>query len=314
MKTILLVGLMAAAAANASAAQDQLNAAKDLYASAAYEEALSTLARLSESGTNAPAVAREVDEYRAFCLYALGRVAEAESMAEAVIRREPLAELNAADVSPRLAAMFTTVRKRVLPGLVRDQYRAVRAMLDAKDYASAEPRLAEIRLMLNSAERLGALDEGLSDLGVLVDGFLTLSRAQVTERSRPVEPATPTATSSSAAPAAAPVPPPAANEPPRERAFYGIEDADVKPPIAVIQFAPAVPQELLSVMRVQRRQMLLILNIDEAGNVMKADVRGSINANYDEILVRAALTWKYRPATRNGVPVRFEKIVAVDVK
>jgi hypothetical protein len=47
---------------------------------------------------------------------------------------------------------------------------------------------------------------------------------------------------------------------------------------------------------------------------MKADVRGSINANYDEILVRAALTWKYRPATRNGVPVRFEKIVAVDVK
>ena len=122
MKAVLVVGLMAVAAASAEARQDQLDAAKDLYASAAYEEALSTLSRLSEGGVAAPAVARQVDEYRAFCLYALGRTAEAESMAESIIRREPLAELNTADASPRVEAMFAGVRKRVLPSLIRDQY------------------------------------------------------------------------------------------------------------------------------------------------------------------------------------------------
>ena len=55
MRVILLVGLMVAAAASANAAQDSLDAAKDLYASAAYEEALSTLSRLSDGGVSAPA-------------------------------------------------------------------------------------------------------------------------------------------------------------------------------------------------------------------------------------------------------------------
>jgi hypothetical protein len=315
MKTILLVGVMAAAAAGAGGAQDQFNAAKDLYASAAYEEALSTLSRLSESGVSAPAVARQVDEYRAFCLYALGRTAEAETMAESIIRREPLAELNAADASPRLEAMFAGVRKRILPEIIRDRYRAVRAMLDSKQYEAAEPRLNDIRLLLNTASRLGVRDEGLTDLGVLVDGFLSLSRAQLDAR---------TAASETRAPAAAPAPPeaagpsetapPAVTAPPPGPAAYSVADADVKPPVAIIQFAPAVPPELLPILRVQRKQMILILTIDESGNVLKADMRGSINATYDAAMLRAASSWKYRPATRNGVPVRYEKIVAVDVK
>jgi hypothetical protein len=65
MRTIVVVGLIAAAAAAATAEQNPLERAKDLYASAAYEEALSTLSHRRRVGTPRPA---PVDEYRAFCL------------------------------------------------------------------------------------------------------------------------------------------------------------------------------------------------------------------------------------------------------
>jgi hypothetical protein len=102
-----------------------------------------------------PGVARQADEYRAFCLYALGRTREAESIAESIIRREPLARLDAADASPRLEALFADVRKRLLPSLIRDRYRAAKSALEQKSLAVAEPQLAEARLMIVEAERLG---------------------------------------------------------------------------------------------------------------------------------------------------------------
>src|SRR6185503_12303717 len=97
----------------------------------------------------------------------------------------------AADASPRLEALFVTVRKRVLPSLIRDSYKTARGLVDKKQYAEAEPRLAEARRMLTEAERLGAWDPGLADLGVLVDGFLSLSRANLAPVTPPTLASTP---------------------------------------------------------------------------------------------------------------------------
>ena len=47
--------------------------------------------------------------------------------------------------------------------------------------------------------------------------------------------------------------------------------------------------------------------IDETGRVIDASVRQSMNSAFDAMLVRAARTWKYRPAMVNGTPVRFLK-------
>jgi hypothetical protein len=172
MRTIVIVGALLIAAGAALSGQDLLSAAKDQYASAAYEDALSTLSRLDSEV--APNVARQADEYRAFCLYALGRTGEAESVAESLIRKEPLVRLEAADASPRLELMFSDVRKRLLPSLIRERYRVARAAVDQKSFSAAEPSLADARRMIAEAERLGVTDEGLADLSVLVDGFLQL--------------------------------------------------------------------------------------------------------------------------------------------
>src|SRR5438045_3483107 len=67
-----LIGLACIGLAGTVAAQDPLSTARDLYASASYEEALVMLTGLRE-GSAAATVVEQVDQYRAFCLFALGR-------------------------------------------------------------------------------------------------------------------------------------------------------------------------------------------------------------------------------------------------
>ena len=84
--TILLVCL---ALAGPAAAQDPLSAARDLYAAASYEEALVMLTGLRDRNPAATMV-EQVDQYRAFCLFALGRNAEAQKVAESLISKNPM--------------------------------------------------------------------------------------------------------------------------------------------------------------------------------------------------------------------------------
>jgi len=58
------VAILFLSVASAGAAQDSLSAAKDLYAAAAYEEALSTLARLSAAPNEAAASTRSTSTAR----------------------------------------------------------------------------------------------------------------------------------------------------------------------------------------------------------------------------------------------------------
>jgi len=318
MKALVIVGIMLVAAGGAGLnAQDPLSAAKDLYASAAYEDALSTLSRLDGA---APGLARQADEYRAFCLYALGRTREAESVAESIIRKEPLARLDAADASPRLEALFAGVRKRLLPSLIRERYRVAKAALEQKNLAGAEPQLAEARLMIGEAERLGVKDEGLSDLSVLVDGFLQLIRSAADQRAAPVPAAAaPAVTVASAAaprpaepsPAAGPrgVAPSAAPAPMSANAaqIYSVEDEGVAPPVVVEQRMPAMSIEMQTVTKASKSSGAIDVVIDETGRVVDATIRQSLNSSFDLLMVRSARTWKYRPAMKDGTPVRYRK-------
>ncbi len=322
MKTLATIGLAVALAAPL-AAQDPLLAAKDLYASASYEEALSSLALLANGA--APDVARQIDQYRAFSLFALGRMAEAERVAESLIRGNPLVRLTPGEVSPRIESMFAAVRRRVLPNLIREEYRTARAAIDAGDLQSAEPRLQRIDRMLEDMRASGPLDETLSDLSLLVDGFLDLSRATAkAEAARREEaPAAPAAATSATLPATAGVTPPAAAPAASGRAsatragiiYAGAADSSLTPPVAISQAAPELPRTVAEVMkRAPQRNLVLELIIDERGNVEDVTVVESVVPVYDTLIQRAAQQWKYRPATFDGVPVKFRKSVAVDFR
>jgi TonB family protein len=308
MKAIVVVGLLMVAQAGLRS-QDSLAAAKDLYASAAYEEALSTLTRLAGDSSTAPDIARQVDEYRAFSLYALGRTPEAESVAESIIRKEPLTKLDAADASPRLEMMFSDVRKRLLPSLIRDRFRAARSALDQKNASQAEPLFVEARLMIAEAEKLGVDDDGLGDLSVLVDGFLQLMRFTADQPT-----VIPSVASAAIPPEAAalgtvePSPAPRAGGAPRVYTGY---DPDVTPPVVVDQRMPPLAPELGRRARSLNRSAILDIVIDEHGEVLETTLRQSLNPIFDRLLVAAARRWKYRPATKDGVPVRFTKTLTL---
>jgi len=91
-------------------------------------------------------------------------------------------------------------------------------------------------------------------------------------------------------------------------------DAGIVSPVVVSQAVPKVPPLLFELMRGMRRTGAIDVIIDERGTVEDVIVTQSVNAAYDTLLVAAARTWRYRPALKDGVPVRFVKTVAINVQ
>ena len=302
MHTIVAFGFVLSAATTAFTAQDLLSTAKDQYAAAAYDDALATLTRVEQAS---PDVARQVEQYRVFCLFALGRTAEAETSAEEFMRSQPLARLD--DASPRIEAMFLAVRKRLLPSLIRAEYRTARSALDEKNFPKGEPHLIQTRKMLAAAQEAGAWDEGLADLSVLVDGFIELGRrAAPAPAEAPPQPAAPVAT-----PREADSRPRA--EAPVAVAIYTTGDEGVVPPVVIDQTLPSLPSALRGIMRLARPTGLLDVLVDETGTVQASEIRQSTHPSYDALLLNASRGWKYRPATKDGTPVRFRKRILISV-
>ena len=305
MKYVVLLGL-ALTVAGSAAAQDPLSAAKDLYASAAYEDALSALSRVKEG---APDLAQQVDQYRAFSLFALGRTAEAESVVEAVIRRDPLVIPDSRDASPRITALFSQVRKRLLPELIRDGYRAARATMDKGDMVGAVPRLEQVRKMLAEAKSSGTSNDALADLGVLVDGFLDLAKSASDRAAAEAAAAKPAPETTTTAAAAAPVETVVRRPPP----VYSALDADVVAPTAIRQQLPTIPHSVARTMTNGKGTGVLEVTINEKGRVDQAMMREPVNPIFDSVVLAAAREWQYRPATRSGEPVKYVKRIGVSV-
>ena len=304
MKQFVVIGLMCISGAIAVAAEDPLAAARDLYASAAYEEALAALTRLHDD-TPASVPAEQVEQYRAFCLFALGRTREAVGVSESLIAKNPTLQLDSAEASPRIISMFADVRKRLLPGLIREHYKAARAALEAKDAADAETQFGQVRRMIDEAEKVNAIDDTLADMRVLVDGFLDLARtSRATAAARPApQPAPPAATDV-----------PSRSQPPAPPTIFDSTVPGVTPPVAVHQDVPSYPRSLVTIVKTDVTKGTLEVLIDENGNVVRSVMRDSVNPIYDSLVVRASKSWKYRPALIGETPVKYVKLIAINVQ
>ena len=293
MKSLAVVVAIVAAVAGPAAQDDSLSAARDLYASAAYEEALVQLARSDSIAS--PTALRDRAAYRAFCLVALGRVDEAQTIAESLLRADPLWSIDQySDAAPRIVSLFAEVRKRVLPPLIKDEFRVARA--HALEHApDAESRLSRVGDLLDLAQQIGASDATLADLRLLVDGFADLSRA-----------ATPRAAAASPDPGPA-APATAAASSPSTKAAVRITE-----PIVISQPPPTVPPPLLELARRLRLPSEIDVIINERSTVDNVVVTRSVNPAYDAAVVAAARAWRYQPATKDGVPIRSVKTVVIN--
>ena len=169
-----VTGLLTAAGAAAQESGD-LAAARDLYASAAYDDALAVLNKLR--ATDHPAgQARAIEQYRAFCLLALGRATDAEQAIEAVVAAEPSYLPSDSDASPRVRSAFTTVRRRMLPNIIQQQYAMAKAAFDRKEWAVAADLFKWVLTALADPDVANeAKQPPLVDLKQLAAGFEELS-------------------------------------------------------------------------------------------------------------------------------------------
>jgi TonB family protein len=255
-----------------------LERVRSLYVAAAYEEAL---AAMPPDATGA--VRRDLEQYRALCLLALGREAEAVSAIERLVKNDPTYLPSDSDTSPRMRSIFSVVRSRVVPEMARETYGAAKSAFAAKEVESAQ---TGFRRTLELIDSLPDPDKDtLDDLRVLVAGFLDLITA-------------------SPAALAAPAPPGETLDGKPESV------AEYVPPVAVREELPGWTPPDGAAQRSEYVGLLRVM-IGTDGRVTSATMVKSSHPVYDAAAVRASKTWIYRPATRAGRPVTAQKDIQV---
>jgi len=346
---VLLAGLRSASA------QDPVTAIRNLYESAAYEDALSAIDRLSTDvagSTERPA--RELLRYRALCLLALDRTADAEQVIQELIVDDPQYRPDA-QASPRWVNAVGRVRSRVAPELVRSRYVSGKRHFDKKEFGPAASDFETVLTFLHNPSLEPSVVESLSDVATLSEGFLDLSRAGLkglpssapaaNAAAAKTAPASATAAktapenvAATAAPenavqrtsAAANTPagatpgrntpqnvPPTNGAPatgagpsvePKKPAFYTAADAGVTLPGLIRQDLPPWRTGVRGTFVGQ-----LDVLISESGEVESAELRTPVHPLYNAALLEAARHWQYKPAMKDGTPVRFLKTMIVNL-
>jgi hypothetical protein len=289
-----------------------LDRARSLYDSASFDEALVILDRVS--GAQPETDVEEVQRYRALCLLALNRTADAQRAIEIVFSRDPMFRLADGDAPPRMRAAFNDVRRRLLPKVTEQLYASAKTTFDRKEYALAVTQFSDLLTFLEDADARAL--PSLTEFRILATGFRDLSQGSLVTSEPAPTPAL--------APTAEPAPAPAANLV-QVQPQTGPEVAALNPAVSNISVDPAAG--VVEPPVVIRQQMPLWLGmrdflprgsrgslrviIDERGNVEDARINSSIHVVYDALLLSAARTWKYEPARLNGKPVRYMKLIEV---
>ena len=294
MRTLFIVVVLLSAPwlSAAAAAQNDLGEAKAKYEEAAYEDALTTLTKASAS-TTADRV--QLEQYRALCLIALGRISEAERAVAALVDADPTYVPPSSVASPRVLAMIAEIRRKELPGVARRVLDSGRAAYEAKDIPRAQRQFDLLLKLLDDPIMEGRPER--EDLLAVARGFSTLLVAAPAPRPPAAETERP-----AAPPAAAGGTPPAAP--------------------AVSTFVPAsVIQESLPIWTppnpaVARNEYngAVKVRIGADGRVKAATIDRPTHPAYDTALLNTARSWLYKPATQNGTPIESERVIAVRLR
>jgi tetratricopeptide (TPR) repeat protein len=296
MRTLLIVFVFLSAPwlTVGAAAQSDLGEAKTQYEEAAYEDALTTLTKASAS---TPADRVQLEQYRALCLIALGRLPEAERAVAALVDADPMYVPPPSVASPRVLAMVAEIRRKELPGVTRRVLDSGRAAYEAKNISLAQRQFDLLLKLLDDPAMEGRPER--EDLRTVAKGFSTLLVA---------------------APATRPAPPPEPERPSPSSQAPGSSPSSA--PAVASTFVPAaVIQETLPIWTppnpsIARNQYdgAVKVRIGTDGRVKAATIDRPSHPAYDAVLLNTARSWLYKPATQNGTPIESERIIAVRLR
>jgi hypothetical protein len=284
------------------AGNDGLEAARRLYAAAAYEDALRALESSPPPVTDAGAVVA-VEQQRLLCLVALGRPADAEQAITAIVQADPLYVPDAASAPPRVRTVFLDVRAKLVPSVAKSDYERARQAYEAGDFAAASAGFARVLAIVESSGGAAA-DPVLRDIAVLATGFKTLSDKAA---------ATPPAPVASPPPATAAVAPPEPAPPvvPVASRTYDATYPGIILPAIVQQDVPQWPSQFGPV---PNRTAVLEVVITAEGLVESAKLTQHVHPSYDRLLLAASSKWSYVPAQVQGERVKFKKVLRLNFR
>jgi tetratricopeptide (TPR) repeat protein len=280
----LVLASISAAAAAASSSKEVLDAAKSQYEAAAYEEALAILSRAPDVPEEERA---EFEQYRAFCLIALGNMPEAERAVAALVEADPTYLPSKSVASPKVLAMVSEIRAKELPAVARRVFDAGRVAYKEKNFSEARQQFDLLLTLLKDPAMEGRPET--QDMLSLAEGFVTLVTAAT---ARPAPAAPPPAAAAPAKPAAPPVV--VAAEPLREA------------------LPPWVPPN--NIVAASEYSGSLKIRIGADGRVLSANIERASHPAYDSRLLQEARFWLYKPATRDGTPIESEKVIDIRLR
>jgi hypothetical protein len=278
MKTwfALACACFCALAAPTAEAQTPLEEIRRLYAAARYDDALQAL--VHTDAVSAPE-AIERAEYRILCFLALSDEAAADAAIERLFVTQPAYRPDATRIAPGRRARFDAIGRRVRAANVQAEYDLAKRRLDAKEYREAMAGFERVLDVLATDEDD---DSDLARLGGLAAAFRDLARASLEAVVVTADRQVP--------------------------AVFEAGDPDVVPPVPLKPILPPMTSGLTP-----RRPGagLFEIVIDTEGRIETAAVLRSLDPEYDELVLRDARTWRYRPAVRQGVAVRFRKVIEI---
>lgn len=277
-------------------AQESLQTAQALYASASYDEALAMLERLQKQPLPSSA-AVELQQNRALCLLALGRNADAEEALAAVVKTDPTYRPAEATTAPRVRTMFKEVRSKLLASVIVSVYNDARAAYDQKQFADALKGFRQVQALIDDPDLPAAEAKGVQEYKVLADGFAKLADAAANPPAPPA--ATPAEPSAPPAPVAPPV---------DYTRIFDSNDANVTPPVTLRQ---DVPRWVTQGQPVPRGGALELI-VTATGVVERATLTQGMSPTFDHQLLEATKNWKYQPATLDGHAVRYRKLIRIN--
>ena len=286
--------MVVCASADARADQEMLASAKSLYESASYEAALSEFSAIHTSE-----LADTVDTYKALCLLGLGRVRDAEQALELVVTRQPMLVLNDTEYSPRVVALFRDVRKKALPAAAQQLYTAARTDYENKKYDAAAAGFKQaLQVIADIGPGVADDDAGRSE------GTVERLRHACRRQDRGAG-CTSSASGggSGGAHGCCRGDRSGVLHAGRYRRHSACDCGAADPGMDVHGYAPnRVFSGTLEVL------------IDEKGSVETATLAEPVWPPYDLVLLSAAKRWQYQPAVRQGKPVKFKRMLVINIE
>jgi TonB family protein len=315
--SLIVVFMLGGLLAHAAAQQDSIAAARELYTTAGYEEALSMLDRLrSAKPPNDEALA--IEQYRAFSLFALGRSAEAEQAVEAIVAIDPAWELADSEAPPRIVGLFTSVRERALPNVLRQRFTAAKGLYNEKKHDEAIEAFSSVLLLMEQPSIAKVEKAELTDLKTMVSGFQELAKAAA-EQAKTAARQAKAAEEKAAKDAAAATPAPTqstqstgAGTPADAASSRAKPAASVEPVLPPSIITQQIPRPMGMAVPLSGESIVVLdVLVDELGRVERATIRRSANRIYEAQLLAAARGWRYTPATQAGKPVKYVKTLEI---